>query len=186
MTSGWTTDSIISYKPKLKTPESMIKLASNIISVLMITLFLEGCSTPILKRPPINGPSDDASIKLAEAADSISDSMLQMAKIEKVLLPHDHDNKINIPNSYNLQTRASIDWAGPIEELIDRIGNAAHYRTRFIGTQPGVPILINMNVKDQSLAEILRNIDYQAGNRAHLFVYPKNQVIELRYAKYYN
>lgn len=164
----------------------MNKLASKKLCLIFMNVLLIGCSTPMLKRPPVNGPSDDASIKLAEAADSISDSMLQMAKVEKVLIPQDHDNMVNIPSSYNLQTRASIDWNGPIEELVERISNAAHYRLRIIGNAPAIPVLINMNVKDQSLAEILRNIDYQAGTRANIYVYPRNQVIELRYAKFYN
>ncbi len=155
------------------------------ILVVSLTWLLYACTTPMQKRPPINAPSDDASIKLAEAAHSISNSMLEMAKIEKVLLPKDVDNRINIPSSYNLQTRASIDWVGPIEELIKRVAHAAHYRLRILGHPPTVPLLINMNVKDQSLAEILRNIDYQAGNRASIHVYPRNQVIELRYVKFY-
>ena len=46
--------------------------------------------------------------------------------------------------------------------------------------------MVNLNIKDQSLAEILRNIDYQAGNKAMIHVYPDNQVIELRYAKFDN
>ena len=98
----------------------------------------------------------------------------------------EYTGTVNIPSSYNLQTRASIDWNGPIEELVEKISNAAHYRLRIIGNAPAIPVLINMNVKDQSLAEILRNIDYQAGTRANIYVYPRNQVIELRYAKFYN
>ena len=156
------------------------------ISILTICLICSSCSAPIMKKPPLNAPSDDASIKLAEAASSISESMMQMAKIEKVLLPNEANNTINIPSSYNLQTRASIDWDGPIEDLVARIANAAHYRFRILGKAPAIPILINLNTKDDSLAETLRNIDYQAGNRAFIHVYPKNQVIELRYAKFYN
>jgi defect-in-organelle-trafficking protein DotD len=155
------------------------------IIISLLAVILTACATPMQKRPPINAPSDDASIKLAEAAHSISDSMLEMAKIEKVLLPKDIGNDINIPSAYNLQTRASIDWVGPIEELLQRVAHAARYRLRVLGHPPTVPLLINMNVKDQSLAEILRNIDYQAGNRANIHVYPKNQVIELRYVKFY-
>lgn len=147
---------------------------------------LSNCATPIAKKPPINAPSDDASIKLAEAAGSISDSMMEMAKIEKVLLPKGQDNVVRIPSSFNLQTRASIDWVGPVEELTQRIATAAHYRLRVLGYAPTVPILINVSVKDQSLAEILRNIDYQLGNRGNIFVYPQHQIIELRYVKFYS
>ncbi|MDP1603072.1 MAG: type IVB secretion system lipoprotein DotD [Legionella sp.] len=138
-------------------------------------------------KPPLNAPSDDASIKLAEAASSVSDSMLEMAKVEKVIYFHPHkENLLAIPNAYNLQAKASVDWSGPIEEVTDRIASAAHYRTRILGKAPAIPVLISLNIKDESLAEILRNIDYQAGKKAYLHVYPNSQVVELRYAKIYS
>ena len=152
----------------------------------MSLIFISACSTPMMKKPPLNGPSDDASIKLAEAATSISHSMMKMARVEKVLLPNEANNTVNIPSSYNLQTHANIDWNGPIEDLLQRIAHAAHYRLRVLGSAPAIPLLINLNSNDESLAEILRNIDYQAGNKAYIHVYPSQQVIELRYAKFYN
>lgn len=156
------------------------------IMLFILSALLVGCATPILKKPPVNAPSDDATIKLAEAADSISDSMIEMAKVEKVITPPRKDNTLTIPNAYNLQARASVDWSGPIAELSDRVAKAAHFRLRILGKEPAVPVLINLTVKDMSLAEILRNIDYQAGNKASLFVYPNSQVVELRYAKTYS
>jgi len=147
---------------------------------------LTGCASTTYKKPPYNRPSDDASIKLAEAADSVSDSMLQMARIEKVITPPNKDNTLTIPNAYNLQVRASVDWSGPIAELTSRIAKAAHYRLRTLGKEPAVPVLISLNIQDESLAEILRDIDYQAGKRAYIHVYPNSQVIELRYAKIYS
>ena len=160
---------------------------NKLLLLLLLAFHFTACSAPMMaKKPPINAPSDDASIKLAEAAVSVSDSMMQMARVEKVLMPPEADNIINIPNTYNLQTRARIDWDGPIEDLLERIAHAAHYRMRVLGKSPPLPILINLNSKDQSLAEILRDIDYQAGNKATIHVYPTNQVIELRYAKFYS
>lgn len=139
-----------------------------------------------LKKPPINNPSDDATIKLAEAATSVSDSMLQIARIEKVITPPRKDNTLTIPNAYTLQARASVDWAGPIEELTARIAKAAHFRLRVLGKEPSIPVLISLNAQDESLGEILRNIDYQAGKKADIHVYPNSQVVELRYAKVYS
>jgi len=112
--------------------------------------------------------------------------MQEMARIEKVVVPPHKDNTLTIPNAYNLQARASVDWSGPIEELTARIAKAAHYKVRVLGKSPAVPVLVSMTVKDQSLAEILRNIDYQAGIRANIHVYTNSQVVELRYAKMYS
>lgn len=153
--------------------------------MFVISALLAGCHATF-KKPPMNNPSDDASIKLAEAAVSVSDSMLEMAKVEKVIIPQNKDNTLTIPNAYNLQARASVDWSGPIEELTARIAKAGHFKLHILGKAPAVPVLISLSVKDESLAEILRNIDYQAGKKATIYVYPNSQVIELRYAKIYS
>jgi defect-in-organelle-trafficking protein DotD len=154
--------------------------------LLLFYVLMTGCATTTYKKPPTNAPSDDASIKLAEAANSVSDSMMKMARIEKVIMPASKDNTLTIPNSYNLQTRASVDWSGPIAELTERVAKAAHFRLRVLGQEPAIPILISLDLQDQSLAEILRNIDYQAGKKAYIHVYPDSQIVELRYANIYS
>jgi defect in organelle trafficking protein DotD len=153
--------------------------------MLLVSVLLGGC-TGTFRKPPVNNPSDDATIKLAEAAVSVSDSMLEMARIEKVITPPNKDNTLTIPNAYNMQARASVDWSGPIEELTARIAKSAHFKLRVLGTAPAVPVLISLSVKDVSLAELLRDIDYQAGKKAYIHVYPNSQVVELRYAKIYS
>ena len=161
---------------------------NNKLSVLLLaSILITGCASgTIYKKPPANNPSDDASIKLAEAANSVSDSMIDMARVEKVITPPTKDNTMTIPNAYNLQARASVDWSGPIAEVTDRVAKAAHFRLRILGQVPAVPILISLDMKDQSLAEILRNIDYQAGKKAYIHVYPNSEVVELRYANTYS
>ena len=161
-------------------------MKNKLIVLINMVVLLAGCQSVTYKKPPINDPSDDANIKLAEAATSISDSMLEMAKVQKVITPPLKDNTLTIPNSSTLQTRASVDWSGPVEELTARIAKAAHYRMRVLGKEPAVPVLVSLDVQDQSLAEILRNIDYQAGKKATIHVYPNSLVIELRYAKIYS
>lgn len=153
--------------------------------MFIISALLVGC-TSTFKKPPVNNPSDDATIKLAEAAVSVSDSMLEMARVEKVITPPHKDNTLTIPNAYNLQARASVDWSGPIEELIDRIAKASHFKIRVLGKSPAIPVLISISIKDKSLAEILRDIDYQAGRKANIHVYPNSQIVELRYVKTYS
>lgn len=161
-------------------------MKNNLIVLFMTTLLISGCASTTFKRPPYNNPSDDASIKLAEAANAVSNSMLQMVKTEKVIIPPKVDNTLTIPNSSNLQTHASVDWSGPIAELTEQIARAAHYNIRILGTAPAIPILVSLNLQDTSLADILRNIDYQAGNKASIHVYPNNKVVELRYVNIYS
>ena len=160
---------------------------NNKIIVLFTTCtLLISCATGTFKKPPYNAPSDDASIKLAEAANSVSHSMLEMARIEKVVTPDNMDNTLNIATVTNLQRRATVDWSGPIYEVTKRVALAANYRLRVLGKPPAVPVLISLNCHDLSLAEILRNIDYQAGKKASIHVYPKSQTVELRYARIYS
>jgi defect in organelle trafficking protein DotD len=116
-----------------------------VIFILASTLLI-GCGK-IFKKPPVNDPSDDATIKLAEAATSVSDSMLEMARVEKIITPPTKDNTLTIPNAYNLQARASVDWSGPIEEITFRVAKAAHFRLRVLGKEPAVPILVNISIK---------------------------------------
>jgi defect-in-organelle-trafficking protein DotD len=157
---------------------------NKLVIMCVIVALLTSCGGSF-RKPPVNNPSDDATIKLAEAAVSVSDSMLEMTRIEKEVIPPQADNILTIPNAYNLQARASVDWSGPIEELVARITKAAHFRLQVLGKSPSIPVLISVSIKDQSLAEILRDIDYQAGRKAFIHVYPNRQVVELRYAKFY-
>lgn len=158
----------------------------NFIIALFVSASIMGCAGVTHKKMAYDAPNDAATIKLAEAASSISDSILDLAKIEKVIVPPNKDNTLTIPNADPLQARASVDWTGPINELTERIAKAAGYRLRVLGQAPVIPVLIGLNLKDQSLGEILRNIDYQARKSASIHVYPKSQVIELRYAKSYS
>lgn len=162
-------------------------LAPRMRVLLIVCCFfsLLGCQTPTYKKPPVNDPSTDATIQLAEAAISISQSMRDMATVEKVIYPHNRDNHLTIPNIPALQMRASVDWAGPIEELVRRIAKSARLHFHILGKPPAIPVLVNISAKDELLVEILRNIDYQAANRAAIRVYPHRRLIELRYEKPY-
>lgn len=162
-----------------------------LILLAVASILLGACKTTTFMKPPLNQPSDDASIKLAEAASSISESMAEMAQVEKVIyLPNEpymtKSRLVAVSNARSLQTRATIDWSGPIGELTARIAKSANYRMRILGNEPAIPVLVNVSVKDQSLAEILRNIDYQAGKKANLTIYPNSHIIELRYVKIYS
>ncbi len=115
------------------------------LTLFFSALLLFGCANRAhvnLKKPPQNAPSDDASIKLAEAANSVSESLIELARIE----------------------------------------NASFYKARIIGRKPAIPVLVGLSMKDETLANILRNVDFQIGKKADLKVYPRRKIIELRYA----
>lgn len=159
-------------------------MTTKCLSIIVSMLLLAGCtSQTILKKPPTNAPADDAGIKLAEAAGSVSSSLLELARIEKATKPMANEKKLINVTSYNLEARASVDWSGPVEELINRLAKASFYKLRVLGTPPAIPVLVSVTSYDKTLATILRNIDYQIGSKADLRVYPRRKLIELRYAK---
>lgn len=151
------------------------------IFLLASLCLLAACGTTS-KKPPTNAPSDDASIKLAEAANSVSDSLIELARIEKSNIPAQKKPE-SIPYAYNLQPHATVDWSGPVEELVMKVAKTSHYRLRVLGTRPSIPVLVSIQMRDKPMADILRNIDYQMREKGRLIVYPKSRVIELRYAK---
>lgn len=149
-------------------------------------LLLSSCSSSqktTLEKPPVNAPSEDADIKLAEAANSVSSSLIELARIEKVTKGDKGQKKLVNVNSYNLEAKASVDWSGPVEELVERLAMASFYKLRVLGKAPAIPVLVSVSAHNETLVNILRNIDYQAGHKADIRVYTRRKIIELRYAK---
>ncbi len=118
---------------------------------------------------------------LAEAAVSVSNSLSKLAEIQQAVHP---DKKIPEPPNaarIGMADLASVDWTGPIEPLARKVAAAAHYRLRVLGKAPAIPIIISVTAKDTPLADILRDISFQAEQQATLTLYPSSHVIELRY-----
>ncbi|MDF3054640.1 MAG: dotD [Gammaproteobacteria bacterium] len=151
-----------------------------------ITL-LSGCSN----RPPstnIYYPTDSASEnaqnKLAEAAVSTSSSLTRLAAIEKATHP---SGKLSPPMSVDQMNRVglgaltSIDWTGPIEPLVKELARISHYKFRVLGKRPAIPVLVATYAVNMPVGDILRDADYQAGNKADVIIYTNHRTIELRY-----
>ncbi len=151
-------------------------------TIIGILLLLSGC---INQRTPYKAADKEnrAEIQLAEAASSVSHSLVQLAKIQETATPPQKEEKFVNPDTWGMQGTASIDWSGPIAPLVEHIAKAGNYKFRKIGKEPSVPIIITLNTKNSPLAMILRDVHYQANSKAQIRVYQKKQVIELRYAR---
>ena len=150
--------------------------------LLLISIGLAGCASKI-NRPVAVAPSDKATIKLAEAAKAVSHSLDELARIQAIATPPAKGAKLPDPESYGLEQRVSIDWAGPITPVLRNIAKAGGYKLRILGTEPATAIIISIMAKNAPLGDILRDVAFQAGHKADVKVYPKSRVIELRYAK---
>ena len=153
------------------------------ILVTTCILLLTGC-TGFIKQPATQPTTDDESaIQLAEAAVSVSQSLNELAGIEKTATPAAQLNNLTDPSVSNLPGSVSVDWSGPVEPLLQKLASMSDYHVRFLGVKPAIPVIITFNAKNIPLAHLLRDVDYQCGHRAKLLVYPGKKLIELRYAK---
>lgn len=159
------------------------------LSIFFATLLMVGCSstTPSpdsMKKPPMNAPSDDASMRLVEAASSVSNSLNELAEIEAASTSPAQTGK-PLPDSenYALQSKGSIDWSGPIEPLLERIAHMSNFHLRVLGKNPAIPVLVSLSAKNITLAQMLRDAALQAGSKADVLIYSNTRTIELRYAK---
>ncbi len=152
-----------------------------IIAVVLGCVVLAGCMYQ--KTAPMPASSDHAAVKLAEAADSVSNSLNELARIQAEATPAiKGPHELPDPSTLGLRQVGTVDWSGPIEPLLEQIAQSMSYRMRVIGRRPKVALIVTISVKNTAMATILRDIDYQATNKAFVAVYPQTRVIELRYA----
>lgn len=121
--------------------------------------------------------------KLTEAAVSASQSLQRLAQVEQAVHPGAKIQAPPDPKSYGMGELVSIDWSGPIQPIIEKLGNASDYHVKVMGNKPSIPVLVAVNAHNIPLGDILSNVGYQAGNRANVLVYPTTRTIELRYAE---
>ncbi len=155
-------------------------MKKHLLWILTAGMLLGGCVSNYV--PPAPRTNDPAKIKLAQAASASTDSLVTLEGIRKAENPQ-YQKKLPNANSFGMTQLASIDWTGPIDPIVKKIAKAASYRLQVLGTQPAIPVLVTIHAQNQSLGEILQNIDYQAGRKAYIYVNGKAGLIQLRYAR---
>lgn len=160
-----------------------MKIKDYFIATLLVGCsLLSACASDHAPSTRSTSNIDPSNVTLAEAATSVSNSLENLAATEQAAFHPIGTQALPDPSTYGMGGRASIDWSGPIEPLIQQIAQTATYRLVVIGRQPGVPILVTINSKNEMLGDILSNVAFQCGKRADIILYPETQVIELRYA----
>lgn len=149
---------------------------------LMSALLLGACASDTLdKAKPAQNEGDSSQITLAEAASSVSQSLVNLAATEQAAYRPVTAHPSPDPVSYGMGGKTSIDWSGPVEPVVKQISDATSYQLKIIGKNPAIPIIVTVNTKEEAIGNILSNIAYQCGKRADIVVYPQTHVIELRY-----
>jgi defect-in-organelle-trafficking protein DotD len=159
----------------------MIKKIACIISLLALT----GCASSNPKPVPQPQPIVDTTgtnNTLAEAATSVSRSLVDLNQIEQAANPPKRIATEADPATYGMDAMMSVDWSGPVEPLIRHLAEVTDYRVRVVGSAPALPVLVTLSAKRVPAADILRDAAYQCGKRAQIIVFPATKTIEIRYA----
>ena len=162
----------------------MNKVSGIFTGLLVATSLLLGACTDVNQfAPTANTPeaADPAEAKLAEAAQSVNNSLLNLNAIQQAVTPPPKTFQPPDPASYGMENLVSIDWTGPIEPLLQQIAKSTHYRVKVIGKRPAIPVMVQVYEKNQPIGDILRNVGYQSVQRADIVVFPRSHTIELRY-----
>ncbi len=152
-------------------------LVSILCSVSM--LGLSACS----HKPQANNPADQVvMLNLDQAATSVSDSLSQLAAIDKSTHPVAKIPFVDLQGQ-NLDHPVDITWNGPIQPLLEKIANAINYKLQVYGQPSLIPILINLDTTGQQVSakQVISDADLQAGTRASVMIFPDQQIISLRY-----
>lgn len=165
-----------------------MKTGSFAIVICFLAVSLVGCnSEPKIRfTDSYTNIEDDkrtAELTLNAAAASISKSLAELAEIERASHPHAKLLSPLDPDMIGMGQLISIDWSGPIGPLAKKIAEASRYKLKILGTPPSIPILVSISAKDTQLADILRDANFQCGNKANLVVYSASKIIELRYVR---
>ena len=162
-----------------------MKLNLKVFLTIVLVLPFVGCT--FQRSMPTSTNSDHATTKLAEAATSVSRSLSELARIQRVATPPAKGASLPDPDKLGMHQVASIDWSGPVEPLVRRLAKAIDYQVSVLGRRPAVPVIITLSTKNAPVASILRDIDFQSGHKAHVVVLSrsksKSKIIEIRYAR---
>lgn len=156
------------------------RLITGSAAALCAVAALSACTMPQRQAQVVASP-DKVSLMMAEAADRASTSLETLAAIEQTRSPGVAVQPIhNAPEE--LARAITITWAGPPEQILRKLADRASYNFVALGNRPPVPLVVNVDVQNQPVIEILRDIGLQLGVRGDVKVDSERRIIELHYA----
>jgi len=163
-----------------------IRYLRTLLALCLITACIGACSSTSKQSKPnpnqLSPEKQDKAVNamLAEAAASVSDSLVTLSKTEQAAQPVIAQPSPS-PETYGMGMTTSTDWSGPIGPFVNQIASIANYTVKVSGTSPSIPIIVTVVARNKKLGDILSDAAYQCGSRADVVVYPDTQTIELRY-----
>ena len=121
--------------------------------------------------------SDPAAVRLAEAATRAQEAVTQLAEERAAgVAPAVDIPRIVTPE---LQTRVTLDWLGPAENVAKRLADGIGYDFVVAGPRPSAPVMVEVAAKDEPVVFVLRDIGIQAKGRAHLTTDAQRRIVRL-------
>jgi defect in organelle trafficking protein DotD len=164
--------------------ENVMDMMKRLLSFCTIAFFLAGCTTTTSNTTSLNDVEiQSATIKLAEAASTMSNTMSQTAAVQRATTPPLSMKPLPDPTTFGMDALASVDWSGPVGPIVSKIADASNFQLHVFGQPPAVPVLVSVHQTNVPLGYVLRDIDFQSGSKANIVVFPDRRVIELRYGR---
>jgi len=160
---------------------------SAIALVFLATLpILSGCgyfgATRGQPKPQLVADQDPSSVMLADAADRATRALESLAAVEQVRTPSAASAAMIPQAPAELQKAVTFVWSGPVEPVARDLAAKAGYSFRTVGDVPVSPIVVTMNVYNQPMIEVMRDIGLQMGSRADLRLDAGTRTVEIIYA----
>jgi defect-in-organelle-trafficking protein DotD len=154
---------------------------TNAFLVFVIALCLGACE-PMPKRDPqvVTSP-DKVSLMMAEAADKASNALETLAAVEQAKSPGVAVEPIhNAPEE--LERAITVNWVGPPDQITKMLADRAGYDFLAVGNRPPVPIVVNIDVENEPVIDVLRDIGLQLGARGDIKVDSVRKIVEIHYS----
>lgn len=152
--------------------------------IIAVASLTSACSNGLERfdkgKPQVVAAPDKVSAMLANAADRAAKSLETMAAVEHHKSPGVAATPIyNAPRE--LKRAITINWIGPVEQIVQTLAERASYSYTVVGTAPPVPIITSVDVENKPIIEVLRTVGIQLGVRADIRVDSARSLIELHY-----
>lgn len=144
-------------------------------------LLVSACQSAPARDPQVVTSPDKVSLMLAESADKAANALQTLAAVEQASSPGVHVSPISDAPS-ELARAITINWVGPADQITKKLADRASYGFLVMGDEPPVPLVVSLDVNNQPVIDVLRDIGLQMGERANLRVDSTRRMIELHYA----
>ena len=151
------------------------------LSMLLTAVILSACEQLPKREPQVVAAPDKVSQMLANAADKASNALESLAAVEQARSPNVSVEPIaGAPPE--LMRAMTIQWVGPADQLLKKLADRASYNFLTVGDRPPVPIVVNVDVTNEPVINLLRNVGLQMGVRGNVKVDSAAKIVELQYA----